>query len=351
MKTIILTGGGTAGHCTPNLALLPYLKERFDNVIYFGSENGIEKTLSQNAGVTYHSIPCAKLVRHSIKSNLKLPLNLLKGIKTAGKLIDEIKPDVVFSKGGYVAVPTVIAASKRNIPVISHESDYSIGLANKICAKYSKKVLTAFPETARTIKNGEYVGSPIRKEIFLANKKTALKTFGFNGQKPIIVVTGGSQGAKAINDAVRSALPQLQKKYDVLHICGKNNLRADLSQKGYVQTEFISNIENAFAVASVCVSRAGSNSVFELMCLKIPSVLIPLPKGVSRGDQIQNAEYFEKLGLIHLLNQQSLAKDSLIYAIDAVYSNRFNIEKNFEKHQFNDASKKIVDIIVDVARS
>ena len=150
MKTIILTGGGTAGHCTPNLALLPYLKEHFDNIIYFGSENGIEKSLVEKENIPFYAIPCAKLVRHSIKSNVSLPFNLLKGINSAGKLIDKIKPDVIFSKGGYVAVPTVISASKRKIPVISHESDYTIGLANKICAKYSKKVLTSFPETAKS---------------------------------------------------------------------------------------------------------------------------------------------------------------------------------------------------------
>ena len=269
-------------------------------------------------------------------------------VHQAGKILDNVKPDVIFSKGGYVAVPTVLAAAKRKIPVISHESDYTVGLANKICAKYSKKVLTAFPETAKTIKNGEFVGSPIRDSIFNGNKKYALKYFGFTGQKPIILVLGGSQGSKAINNTVRESLPLLLRKYDILHICGKNNLIQN-PPKGYFQTEYVSNIENEFAVCSICISRAGSNSVFELMSLKIPTILIPLPKGASRGDQILNAEYFQKLGLAHLLNQQTLTKESLVLAVNAVNSNRLLYEKNFNDAPIVNASEKIANIIANYA--
>jgi UDP-N-acetylglucosamine--N-acetylmuramyl-(pentapeptide) pyrophosphoryl-undecaprenol N-acetylglucosamine transferase len=345
MATIILTGGGTAGHCTPNLALLPYLKNNFNNIVYVGSKNGIERSLAEQAKLPYYSIPCAKLNRTDFKSNLTMPLKVISGIIAAGNIIDKIKPDVIFSKGGYVAVPVVIAASKRKIPIILHESDFSLGLANKICAKYSKKVLTSFPETAITVKNGEHVGSPIRSSIFNADKKTALKSFGFTGQKPIILITGGSQGAKVINDAVRTALPNLLLKYDILHICGKNNLLPEKTPKGYFQTEYLNNIENAFAVASVCVSRAGSNTLFEILNLKIPTLLIPLPKGVSRGDQILNAEYFQKLGLAHVLYQNALTESSLTLSINAVYANRFNLAENFSKIPIKDASKKIADII------
>lgn len=345
MATIILTGGGTAGHCTPNLALLPYLENNFNNIVYVGSKNGIERNLAEQAKLPYYSIPCAKLNRTDFKSNLTMPLKVINGIISAGKIIDKIKPNVIFSKGGYVAVPVVIAASKRKIPVISHESDYSLGLANKICSKYSKKVLTSFPETALSVKNGEYVGSPIRSSIFNADKKAALKSFGLTGQKPIILITGGSQGARAINDAVRAALPSLLPKYDILHICGKNNLLKEKTPKGYLQIEYLNNIENAFSIASVCVSRAGSNTVFEILSLKIPTLLIPLPKGVSRGDQILNAEYFQKLGLAHVLDQNSLTENSLALSINAVYANRLNITENLSKNPITDASKKIADII------
>lgn len=347
MATIILTGGGTAGHCTPNLALLPYLKNDFDKIVYVGSENGIERNILENYNIPYYPIPCAKLIRGKSLKNLSMPFTVMNGIIKAGKILDKIKPDVIFSKGGYVSIPTVIAASKRKIPVISHESDYTIGLANRISAKYSKRVLTSFPDTAKTVKNGEYVGSPIRKSLFTADKTEALKSFGFSGQKPIILVTGGSQGAKAINQTIRNALPYLLPKYDVLHVCGKNNLLNEKTPKGYFQTEYINKMENAFAVASICISRAGANTLFELMSLKIPCVLIPLPKGNSRGDQILNAKYFQKSGLAYVLDQNVLTAESLIFAVNAVYSNRFNIQKSFEKFPIKDASRQISRILAD----
>ncbi len=347
MATIILTGGGSAGHCTPHLAILPYVKNDFDKVYYIGSENGIERQIIEQAEIPYYGIPCGKLDRTSIKKNLAMPIKVLQGIKAAGKLLDKIKPNVIFSKGGYVSLPTVIAAKKRKIPVIAHESDYTVGLANKISAKYCKKVLTSFPDTAKELSNGMYVGSPIRKSIFMTNKQEALKSFGFNGKKPILLVTGGSQGAKALNDALRAALPDLLAKYDILHICGKNNLLEENTYKGYVQTEFTNKIENALAIASVCVSRAGSNTLFELMSLEIPTLLIPLPKGVSRGDQILNAAYFQKLGLAQVLEQENLTAKSLVYSINSVYANRANLAKNFIKSPVKDASRQISRIIAD----
>ena len=349
MATIILTGGGTAGHCTPNLALYPYLKNDFDNVVYVGSENGIEQNLIENTDIPYYSIPCAKLDRVNKVKNFTMPFKVISGIIKAGKIIDKVKPDVIFSKGGYVSVPTVIAASIRKIPVITHESDYSIGLANKISSVYSKKVLTSFPDTAKTIKNGEYVGSPIRKSLYKASKDDALKSFGFNGKKPVLLVTGGSLVAQAINITLRKALPDLLPKFDVLHVCGKNNIARELTQKGYIQTEYISKMENAFAVASVCVSRSGANTLFELMSLKIPTVLIPLPQSASRGDQILNANYFQKKGLAHVLPQQNLTPESLVLSVTSVYANRYNLLRNLENNPIKDASREISRIIADYA--
>lgn len=350
MATIILTGGGTAGHCTPHLAILPYIKNDFDKIFYIGSENGIEKSIIENADIPYFSVPCAKLKRTVTAKNLAIPFKVFSGIIKAGKIIDELKPDVVFSKGGYVSVPTVIAAKKRNIPVIAHESDYTVGLANKITSRYCKKILTSFPETAKSLKNGEFVGAPLRKSLFNVSKKEALSSFGFSGNKPVLLITGGSQGAQAINSAVREALKDLLPKYDVIHICGKNNLSSEKFPKGYFQTEFLNRIENAFAAASVCVSRAGSNTVFELMSLSVPCVLIPLPKNASRGDQILNAEYFQKLGLAFVLPQKALTSASLVFAINSVYANRFNLSRNFEKHPIKDASRQISRIIADYVR-
>jgi len=347
MATIVLTGGGTAGHCTPHLAVLPYLQNNFDKIYYIGSENGIEKDIVLNNNIPYFSVPCAKLRRDFTLKNLSIPIKVLSGIIKAGKILDKIKPDVIFSKGGYVSIPTVIAAKKRAIPVIAHESDYTVGLANKIASKYCKKVLTSFPETATELKNGEFVGSPIRINLFSVTKKEAYQFFDIDGNKPVLLITGGSQGAKAINEAVRNSLDDLLPKYDVIHICGKNNLNPDLAHKGYHQIEFLNKMEYAYSAASVCVSRAGSNTVFELMSLKIPCVLIPLPKGTSRGDQILNAKYFEKLGLTSVLPQESLTAESLTHYVNAAYANRFNTERNFDKHPINDASSQISKIIND----
>ena len=347
MATIILTGGGTAGHCTPHLALLPYLKKDFDKIYYIGSKNGIEKQIIKNAGIPYYSVDCVKLKRQFSLSNLKIPFTLYKGIKQSNSLIKMLKPDVIFSKGGYVALPTVIASKKHNIPVIAHESDYTIGLANKLSSRYCKKVLTSFQDTANNVKNGEYVGAPIRKSFFTVDKEKAIKEFGFSGKKPVLLVTGGSQGAKVINNALRNSLSELLYKFDIIHLCGKNNIRKDLTQSGYYQVEFLNEMEKALAVASVCVSRAGSNTVFELLCLKIPSLLIPLPKGLSRGDQVVNANYFKKLGLVSVLEQENLTSKSLLTAISSLYSNRLTYIKNLNDSNITDASRQISRILVD----
>lgn len=346
MATIILTGGGSAGHCTPHLALLPYLKNNFDKIYYVGSKNGIEREIIERTDIPYYHVSCQKLRRNFSIKNALIPFSVIKGIKEAKKIIDDLKPDVIFSKGGYVSVPMVFAAKKRKIPVISHESDYTVGLANKITSKYCKKVLTSFPETAKSLKNGLYIGSPIRGGLSVSKKK-ALETFGFNGTKPVLLVIGGSQGAKAINETLREALEELLKKYDIIHVCGKGNLDDSILKKGYYQTEYMHKIENAFSLASVCVSRAGSNALFELLSLKIPCVLIPLPKGTSRGDQVLNAIYFQKQGLAAVLPQNALSKDSLVFNVNSVYANKNNLSKNFTKYPVLDKSRQISRIIAD----
>ena len=347
MATIILTGGGTAGHCTPHLAILPYIKNDFEKIYYIGSKNGIEKDVITPTGIPFYSIPCAKLRRNLSLKNLTIPFKVVAGILKAGNLLDKLKPDVIFSKGGYVSLPTVIAAKQRGIPVVAHESDYSVGLANKISARYCKKILTSFPDTAKNIKNGEYVGSPLRKSLFNVNVNDAYSKFGFSGQKPVLLITGGSQGASAINKAVRDTLKPLLSKFDILHICGKGNLIKEKTPKGYFQTEFLNDVENAFAIASVCITRAGANTLFELLALKIPCLLIPLPTNASRGDQLLNARYFQKQGLVSVLPQEALTPQSLLYNVNCVYSNRLSINKNLQQTPIKDASRQISRILVD----
>ena len=350
MATVILTGGGTAGHCVPNIALIPYLKKNFDSIVYIGSKNGIEKKLVKDQNIPYYEIETVKLIRSFTLKNLTIPFKLLKGIRESKKIIEKIKPDVIFSKGGYVALPVVMSAKNKKIPVISHESDFSLGLANKISARYSKSVLTSFPETAEKIKNGLFVGTPIRHELFSVDKNTALKKFGFSGAKPILLITGGSLGAKAINGAVRSALDELLKIFDVLHICGKGNVNGSIKKDGYVQTEF-ADMKYAYAAADVCVSRAGSNTVFELLSLEIPSLLIPLPKTASRGDQILNAEYFKKKGAFDVLYQEQLSTNKLSDRINKLYLNRSAYKEKLKKLSFRDASRDISRLIYECANN
>lgn len=344
MGTIVLTGGGTAGHIMPHLALLPYLKKDFDNIYYIGSCNGMEKNIIENMGLKYYSVPCTKLIRKFTLKNLAIPFTLLKGIKQAERILSELKPDVVFSKGGYVSLPVVIAAKKLRVPVIAHESDYTVGLANKISAKYCEKVLTSFPITAKSLKNGVYVGAPLRNTLFTATKSESLKLFGLSGKKTVILVTGGSLGASAINSAIRGALDELLPRFEILHVCGKGNL-SGIKKVGYKEIEFTDKMENAFACADICISRAGANTLFEMASLKKPMLLIPLPKGVSRGDQILNAEYFEKIGLAKILWQENLTPQTLVHAVNTLYSSKKDVSESHKTHPVNDASEKIANLL------
>ena len=350
MATIVLTGGGSAGHCIPHLAVLPHLREKFDKIYYIGSKNGIEKDIITNAEIQYFSVDCAKLNRKICLKNLTIPFHLLKGIKEAGKILDKLKPNVVFSKGGYVSVPTVIAAKKRNIPVVTHESDITAGVANKFISKYAVKVLTSFYETAKEFKNGEYVGSPIRYLLVEKEKKDLLKNYGLKGDKPVLLITGGSLGSTAINNAVKNALPSLLKNFDVIHICGKGNVKKEPKKEGYYKTEFVHDVAPLFNVADVCVSRAGANTVFELLSLNKPCVFIPLPKGASRGDQVLNAEYFQKKGVCAVLPQNVLTGESLTFAVNCVYKNRYSLIKNLTENPVQNASEKIAEILWQASR-
>ncbi len=342
MSTIILTGGGTAGHCTPNLALIPFLKNAFDNIYYVGSHNGIEKDICNKEGIAYYGIDCAKLKRKITLDNLKIPFKVIRGIKQCDNLIANLKPDVVFSKGGYVSIPLVLSAHKNNVPILSHESDITIGLANKICSKYCTKVFTSFSDTAKKLKNGEHVGSPLRSSIFLkTDKNKTLNEFNFNNNLPILLVLGGSQGSSVINQTLRNGLNELLKDFQILHIVGKGNIDTSINIRGYTQIEYLDHIEKAFNICDVCISRAGSNSAFELLAKKIPTLLIPLPKGLSRGDQVLNAEFFLKKGMVFVLQQENLTVASLITSIKSTYNSKDTLVENINANSIKDASRTI----------
>ena len=300
MKRIILTGGGTAGHVTPNIALLPRLKELGYDIHYIGSYTGIEKDLIKQFEIPYHGISSGKLRRYFSVQNFTDPFRVLKGFREANKLIKELKPDVIFSKGGFVSVPVVMAGKRRHVPTIIHESDMTPGLANKISIPSATKVCCNFPETLEHLPKEKAVltGSPIRQELLEGSRSAALEFCGLTDDKPVILIIGGSLGSVAVNNAVRSVLPELLKDFHVIHLCGKGKMDDSLkSLKGYVQFEYIQNqLKDLFALTDVVISRAGANAICELLALHKPNLLIPLSANASRGDQILNARSFERQG-------------------------------------------------------
>lgn len=304
MKRILFTGGGSAGHVVPNLAVMNELKYTH-RITYMGT-GGIEHTLIGNAGYPFFRVDCPKLVRSFTLENLKIPHRLKQAKREALALLNREKPDLVFSKGGFASYPAVKAAQKLGIPVFTHESDLSPGLCTKLIAKKCKYVLTSFPETAELFKNGKCVGSPIRREILNGEKSRAVRKFCLPAGLPVLLVLGGGSGSVAINSAIRNNLPALLKKFRILHLCGKGNL-LDNPPAGYVQREFETDMGSAYACADLVLSRAGSNTVFEILALKKPAVLVPLEKN-SRGDQLENALYFEKRGLCAVLREENLSE-------------------------------------------
>lgn len=354
MKRIVLTGGGTAGHVTPNIALLPSLKEAGYEIYYIGSYDGIEKRLMADFDVEYHGISTGKFRRYFDLKNFSDPFRVIKGCSEARKLLKQIKPDVIFSKGGFVSVPVVRAASSLKIPCVIHESDMSPGLANKLCVPMATKVCCNFPETVSKIPADKAIltGSPIRVELSQGNKEAGYKLCGFDDSKPVIMVIGGSQGAQSVNVAIRESLDSLLKDYQIVHICGKDkmdNLR--LSVPGYKQFEYLkTELKDVFAIADVVISRAGANAICELLALNKPNILIPLSMG-SRGDQILNASSFEGQGFSKVIREEALDPISLLEGVNEVYNNRDKyIEAMRGSGQMN-SIKTIMGLIEECAKT
>ncbi len=324
MKRIVLTGGGTAGHVSPNQALIPLLQKDGWEIHYIGTKAGIERTLIESMpGVTYHAVSSGKLRRYFDLKNFTDPFRVIAGAFQSLSIIGKLKPSVVFSKGGFVSVPVVFGAALRGVPVVMHESDITPGLANKLCKPFAKAVCTTFPECAKLLGDkGVQTGTPLRSRIFSGDRARGLKFAGFDGSRPVLMMIGGSLGAQTVNAILREALPVLTKKYDVLHVCGKGNLDESLKNTpGYRQFEYLSDeLPDAFACADIVLSRAGSNSLSELMALKKPALLIPYHSG--RGDQVLNANSLKARGLAHVMIQSDLTAKSLPPAIDALYDDR-----------------------------
>ena len=353
MKRIILTGGGTAGHVTPNIALLPRLKELGYDIQYIGSYTGIEKELIEPFGIPYHGISSGKLRRYFSVQNFTDPFRVLKGFREAHKLIRQLKPDVIFSKGGFVSVPVVLAGKRCKVPVIIHESDMTPGLANKIAIPSAAKVCCNFPETLKSLPEGKAVltGSPIRQELLSGNKIAAMDMCHFTSDKPVILVIGGSLGAVAVNNSVREALPELLKDFQIIHLCGKGKMDESLKDvEGYCQFEYIKNeLRNLFALADIVISRAGANAICELLALHKPNLLIPLSANASRGDQILNARSFERQGFSLVLEEEQLTKETLLNAVKTLYENRTTFINSMKNSGQQDSIGTIIKLIEEVS--
>lgn len=353
MRKIVLTGGGTAGHVTPNIALMPTLQKEGYEIHYIGSYEGIEKKLIEELSIPYYGISSGKLRRYIDLKNLSDPFKVIKGFAQARRILGRIKPDVVFSKGGFVAVPVVLAAKSRKIPCIIHESDMTPGLANKICIPCATRVCTNFPETLEHIPKQKAVltGSPIREELFHGNKQKGLAFCGFNTAMPIILVIGGSLGAVAVNNAIRTLLPQLLTRFQIIHLCGKGKLDTSLNNtKGYVQFEYINEeLCDLMAAADIIISRAGANAICEILALRKPNILIPLSAEASRGDQILNAASFEKQGYSIVIQEADVTNESLLEAVNRAYDNKDKYTKTMKQSRMNNSIEKITGLINEAA--
>ncbi len=351
-RKVVLTGGGTAGHVTPNLALLPALRERGWEVEYVGSRDGIEQRLASEAGLSFHAVHTGKLRRYLSWQNFVDPLRILWGIVEATLLLRKLAPNAVFSKGGFVGVPVVVGAWLNRIPVVIHESDLTPGLANRISFPFARHVCLSFRETPSSGFEGKqvYTGTPVRRSLLAGERARALRTFELDAARQTVLVFGGSQGARAINELLREALPLLTPDLQVLHVCGPGNLDAQLERSAhYRQFEYLDEaFADAFACADVAVSRAGANSLAELIALRQPAVVIPLPTAASRGDQIDNARLFAEKGYGLVAVQSELTASGLNDRIREVLARAGEFSQAMARAESHDPAARILDLLEQV---
>lgn len=347
---MLLTGGGTAGHVTPNLALLPALRARGFAVEYVGSRAGIERRLAREAGLPYHGIQTGKLRRYASLENFIDPFRIVIGILQAIWLLARVRPRIVFSKGGFVGVPVVVGAWLNRVPVVVHESDLTPGLANRLSFPFARRICLSFRETAEQLPGRDvlYTGTPVRQSLREGDAARACERFGLEPGRRTVLVFGGSLGAQAINEQVRAALPELPNDLQVLHVCGAGNLDPALDGRaGYSQYEYLADdFADALACADVVVSRAGANSLAELIALRKPAVVIPLPTAASRGDQIDNARLFADKGYGIVLAQSDLSVSTLLARIQEAFERRQDFVAAMDEAESHDPVDRIVELLV-----
>ena len=354
MARIVLTGGGTLGHVTPHLALLPYLREKGYEIHYVGTEKGMEADrMRAEPGVIYHAVQSGKLRRYFSWQNFTDPFRVIAGAFQSAHLMGRLKPDVVFSKGGFVAVPVVFGAWLHRIPVLCHESDLTPGLANRMCKPFARRFATTFPECAQALgTKAEMTGTPLRRELFSGSREKGLQLLGFDGRKPVLLMMGGSSGARSVNEALRAALPALTLSFDVAHICGKGNLDPALEgTPGYTQLEFLTEeLPDVLASADLVLSRAGANALCEFQALGRPMLLVPYPKGAGRGDQILNARSLEKRGLCRVLLQENMTPETLTKAVKDTWKDRDRLTEALKKAPPADGTARVLELIEEIQK-
>jgi len=351
-KTIVFTGGGSAGHVVPNLVLMDVLAKKGWNMAYIGSKEGIEKKLTEKTKVPYHGIYSGKLRRYWSIQNFVDPFKVLAGSMEAWHILGKIKPDVVFSKGGFIACPVVFAAWLRRIPVIVHESDLTPGLANRLNFPLASKIALTFEQTKQAVsckKKVVVTGTPVRQALLQGDAAAGRSLCGFNHAKPCIMIMGGGSGAASINEIVRKALPELLPEFNVIHLCGQGKMDTRLSTlEGYKQFDYVNeDLAHLYACSDLVISRAGANSVYEILALKKPHIFIPLSTKASRGDQIANARFFESLGLSVVLEEASLNAEILVQEINEIFSRLETIQEKIKAYSSETASgaEAIVNLI------
>ncbi|MEB5792116.1 undecaprenyldiphospho-muramoylpentapeptide beta-N-acetylglucosaminyltransferase [Staphylococcus hominis] len=338
MSKIAFTGGGTVGHVSVNLSLIPTALEKGHQVFYIGSKNGIEREMieSQLSNIKYYPISSGKLRRYLSFENAKDVFKVLKGILDARRVLKKEKPDLLFSKGGFVSVPVVIAARSLNIPTIIHESDLTPGLANKISLKFSKKIYTTFEDTLKYLPKdkADFVGATIREDLKEGNQQKGYEITGFDSDKKVLLVMGGSLGSKKLNDIIRENLEALLHDYQIIHLTGHGLVDESYKQKGYIQYEFVKEeLTHLLSITDTVVSRAGSNAIYEFLTLRIPMLLIPLGLDQSRGDQIDNAKYFESKGYGKMIPEDQLTQFKLLEQLKQIESHRNDITHQMESYK------------------
>ncbi len=352
MKRVLFTGGGTAGHVTPNLGVIEQLQEEGWTIAYVGSKTGIERELLHESGIEFFAIATGKLRRYISWQNLIDPFRVLLGLFQSIWICLRWSPDVVFSKGGFVAVPVVAAAWLCRIPVIAHESDTSPGLATRLSAPFAVRICVNFEQTLDMLPKGkgQVTGSPVRRSILSGNGERAARELGLSG-KPMLLVFGGSLGASAINRSVRQVLDTLCQRFDVVHVTGPGQIDPGLQQTGYWQREFIgAGFGDVFAAADLVIARAGANTIYELLVTRTPHILIPLPRAASRGDQIENAVLFEQLEMSRVIFQENLDGDSLLAEVDIAWQKRASQIVAMEQFEVKDSCALIVSLIEEFAK-